>query len=373
MRSSVPCPRTCSCSPATGPSSAMPWPWPRATGGSRSSPRRTSATGRGRLGGRHPHVPAGLPGRDPADRRGRRRAARDAGPRAGPAARSRRVRGGPGVRAGLVCRHVPLRPDPRGVAGPGAPAVPAGDRRARCSSSSGPRRRRGRWPGSGRPAGSRRGPSGRRAAAPRRHAGDGGGGPLPRPALHGRHGLRGGRAGRRLRLVHVGPERRPGAGGLRPLARRPIGRATLVLVHCNSYADGYWVDVTRTYSLGEPDDRRRAMYEAVFAARAAALAAIRPGSRAADVDRAAREVLAGARLRPAVHAPDRPRRRLRRDRPQRPSPAAPEVGGRARGRHGLQRRAGDLPRRRLRPAPLRRGRRDRGRRRGPDPVPVPHR
>ena len=26
---------------------------------------------------------------------------------------------------------------------------------------------------------------------------------------------------------------------------RPIGRDELVLVHCNSYADGYWVDVTR--------------------------------------------------------------------------------------------------------------------------------
>jgi Xaa-Pro aminopeptidase len=72
---------------------------------------------------------------------------------------------------------------------------------------------------------------------------------------------------------------------------RPIGRDEMVLVHCNSYADGYWVDVTRTYSLGEPDDRRSAMYEAVFAARAAALAAIRPGARAADVDSAAREVL----------------------------------------------------------------------------------
>ena len=72
---------------------------------------------------------------------------------------------------------------------------------------------------------------------------------------------------------------------------RPIGHDDMVLVHCNSYADGYWVDVTRTYILGEPDERRRAMYEAVFAARAAALAAIRPGAKAADIDRAAREVL----------------------------------------------------------------------------------
>jgi Xaa-Pro dipeptidase len=72
---------------------------------------------------------------------------------------------------------------------------------------------------------------------------------------------------------------------------RPIGRDEMVLVHCNSYADGYWVDVTRTYCLGEPDDRRRRMYEAVFAARKAALGVIRPGARAAAVDRAARDVL----------------------------------------------------------------------------------
>ena len=65
----------------------------------------------------------------------------------------------------------------------------------------------------------------------------------------------------------------------------------LVLVHCNSYADGYWTDISRTYCLGDPDERQRAMYEAVFAARAAALATIAPGARSADVDAAARAVL----------------------------------------------------------------------------------
>lgn len=62
-------------------------------------------------------------------------------------------------------------------------------------------------------------------------------------------------------------------------------------MHCNSYVDGYWTDVTRTYCLGDPDRRQRAMYAAVFEARAAALAAIRPGARAAEVDAAARDVL----------------------------------------------------------------------------------
>jgi Xaa-Pro aminopeptidase len=65
----------------------------------------------------------------------------------------------------------------------------------------------------------------------------------------------------------------------------------LVLVHCNSYADGHWTDITRTYFLGELEGRAKQMYEAVFAAREVALAAIRPGVRAADIDKAARDVL----------------------------------------------------------------------------------
>lgn len=67
-----------------------------------------------------------------------------------------------------------------------------------------------------------------------------------------------------------------------------VAAGELLLVHCNSYADGYWSDITRTYSLGEPDARQCRMYRAVFAARDAAFAVIRPGVRAADVDRAAR-------------------------------------------------------------------------------------
>ncbi len=74
---------------------------------------------------------------------------------------------------------------------------------------------------------------------------------------------------------------------------RQLTAGDLVLVHCNSYADGYWTDITRTFCLGDPDDRQRALYDAVFAARSAALAALRPGVKAADVDAAARAVLRG--------------------------------------------------------------------------------
>jgi Xaa-Pro dipeptidase len=72
---------------------------------------------------------------------------------------------------------------------------------------------------------------------------------------------------------------------------RELRAGDLALVHCNSYADGFWTDITRTFCLGEPDEQKRRMYDAVFAARRAALDRIRPGVCAADVDAAARRVL----------------------------------------------------------------------------------
>jgi Xaa-Pro dipeptidase len=65
----------------------------------------------------------------------------------------------------------------------------------------------------------------------------------------------------------------------------------LVLIHCNSHADGYWTDITRTYAMGAISQKQEEMYGAVFAAREAALEAVRPGAKAADVDAAARDAL----------------------------------------------------------------------------------
>lgn len=63
-----------------------------------------------------------------------------------------------------------------------------------------------------------------------------------------------------------------------------------VLIHCNSNCDGYWTDITRTYCLGAEEWHRK-LYRAVFEARLAALAAIRPGVKGRDVDRAARDAI----------------------------------------------------------------------------------
>jgi Xaa-Pro aminopeptidase len=73
---------------------------------------------------------------------------------------------------------------------------------------------------------------------------------------------------------------------------RRVRNADLILVHCNSYADGYWTDITRTYSLGHPDARTARLFDAVLLARQEALHMIRPGVQASRVDRAARRVMA---------------------------------------------------------------------------------
>lgn len=88
-----------------------------------------------------------------------------------------------------------------------------------------------------------------------------------------------------------GPNAAKASGAFARSQDRQLAKQDLVLVHCNSYADGYWVDVTRTYCMGEPDQKQQALYDAVAEAHRAAEEVLRPGARAMDVDRAARTVL----------------------------------------------------------------------------------
>jgi Xaa-Pro aminopeptidase len=62
------------------------------------------------------------------------------------------------------------------------------------------------------------------------------------------------------------------------------------------YEPGYNSDSTRTYSLGEPDPQVAQQYSVLQQAQQAAVAAVRPGVTAEQVDGAARDVLAGAGL-----------------------------------------------------------------------------
>lgn len=73
--------------------------------------------------------------------------------------------------------------------------------------------------------------------------------------------------------------------------QRRLEKNDLVMIHCNSYVDGFWTDITRTYTLQTPDKKHEGMYSAVFSARQAALSCIKPGVRAAVVDAMARHAI----------------------------------------------------------------------------------
>ena len=79
------------------------------------------------------------------------------------------------------------------------------------------------------------------------------------------------------------PHARPGA--------RVLETGDVVLLDFGGALDGYCVDVTRVATLGPPGANAVAWHAAVHAAHGAALAAVRPGAAAGDVDAAARQVL----------------------------------------------------------------------------------
>jgi Xaa-Pro aminopeptidase len=77
----------------------------------------------------------------------------------------------------------------------------------------------------------------------------------------------------------------------RPTDRKLVEGEGVVLDFGGVY-DGYCVDLTRTLQLGRVSAEFRRMFDAVRDAQAAAIAAVRPGVPATDIDGAARAVLA---------------------------------------------------------------------------------
>lgn len=88
-----------------------------------------------------------------------------------------------------------------------------------------------------------------------------------------------------------GPNSTKAAGAFARTRQRVVEDGDLVMIHANTVGDGFWTDVTRTYTAGEPTELQQRMREATDEARSAALAAIRPGAKASEVDAAARGVL----------------------------------------------------------------------------------
>jgi Xaa-Pro aminopeptidase len=73
--------------------------------------------------------------------------------------------------------------------------------------------------------------------------------------------------------------------------QRIVEEGDLVMVHANTCADGYWTDITRTYTAGEASPRQDDIRGAIAEARAAGLHAIHPGATGREVDEAVRSVM----------------------------------------------------------------------------------
>jgi Xaa-Pro aminopeptidase len=75
---------------------------------------------------------------------------------------------------------------------------------------------------------------------------------------------------------------------------KPIANGDLVVLDFGAVINGYCGDMTRTVAVGEASDAQRNIYGIVLRAQEAAIAAVREGAHCADVDRAAREIIAQA-------------------------------------------------------------------------------
>lgn len=72
---------------------------------------------------------------------------------------------------------------------------------------------------------------------------------------------------------------------------RPLQAGDLLVIDWGAKVDDYASDITRTYAVGDIDDKSRAFYAAVQAANAAGVAAAQPGASGQDIDRAARQAI----------------------------------------------------------------------------------
>ena len=75
---------------------------------------------------------------------------------------------------------------------------------------------------------------------------------------------------------------------------RPLQKGDLVTFDFGAVVGGMHADMTRTVALGAVSDKQKEIYDVVLSAQLAALACVKAGARCADVDKAARDVIAAA-------------------------------------------------------------------------------
>ncbi|MFJ7736813.1 M24 family metallopeptidase [Lysinibacillus sp. NPDC097287] len=75
---------------------------------------------------------------------------------------------------------------------------------------------------------------------------------------------------------------------------RKIQKGDMVLFDLGVIYDGYCSDITRTVAYGEPSEAQKDIYNAVLTANMNAIAAVKPGVRAMDLDKIARDAITDA-------------------------------------------------------------------------------
>jgi Xaa-Pro dipeptidase len=97
--------------------------------------------------------------------------------------------------------------------------------------------------------------------------------------------------------VATGPQET--ARSFRPMERmttRSMATGDIALLELAVVADGFWADRSRVRVAGQCSEQQNALFEVVCKAQDAAIAAIRPGATAGEVDAAARNILKTAGL-----------------------------------------------------------------------------
>ena len=92
-------------------------------------------------------------------------------------------------------------------------------------------------------------------------------------------------------IVGAGPN---GASPHHNTGKTTVKTGDMVILDFGAMTDGYHGDITRTVAVSEATDEARRVYDTVYRAYQAGVAAVRPGATAHDVDAAARRVITEA-------------------------------------------------------------------------------
>lgn len=107
----------------------------------------------------------------------------------------------------------------------------------------------------------------------------------------GQHSARGGFQDSFAPIIGAGPN---GAVPHHNTGKTKIKTGDVIILDFGAKADGYHGDITRTVAVGEASEEAQHVYDIVYRAHQAAVAAVQPSVTAHDVDAAARRVIADA-------------------------------------------------------------------------------